>query len=373
MSGNRSLDDWGAVYERQLPTIEAFVTKLENLLEELVEEYDWVYSWTVDPGDFIARAYRALRGGISFENPLKELPGYAGACVIIDDRRQGQDVARVIEHEFVVNRDVSVSWEEAVQDDELERSTAAHLDGRPLAHYFVSIHDSWGALTEWRPYTGLWADIWIQTQLQRTLRNSDTSWLYDSHASYPAVVRDMIADMYRLTRSADERNSELRAVIEQLHDQYAHQIARGDLDVELSATAVEAYLEASETVADLVKAGVAAGLRSDDEYVVGSVDAEQGVFWLVRRLGIESIRGLDDFLDGARPRGGDIVGQIGALSTEAGYHPWSLPQSVVEWLLLVLNRADAETVSLMWYYDEVENAINTLIGNPVKTATEDAE
>ena len=58
---------------------------------------------------------------------------------------------------------------------------------------------------------------------------------------------------------------------------------------------------------------------------------------------------------------------IASLSSEAAFLPWAIPDSIVEWLVLVLRRADSETVSFVGYYDEIDDAVNTLIGNPVRS------
>jgi hypothetical protein len=51
-------------------------------------------------------------------------------------------------------------------------------------------------------------------------------------------------------------------------------------------------------------------------------------------------------------------------SGERGFAPWALPDSIVSWLALVLRRADAGTVALMRFADEIEDALNAIIGNP---------
>jgi hypothetical protein len=67
-----------------------------------------------------------------------------------------------------------------------------------------------------------------------------------------------------------------------------------------------------------------------------------------------------------------ILADIAAATKERGFQPWALSDSIVEWLLLVLRRADAETVSLMRYFKPIEDGINAVIGNPVtRRATSD--
>ena len=60
------------------------------------------------------------------------------------------------------------------------------------------------------------------------------------------------------------------------------------------------------------------------------------------------------------------------LATDEGYTPWTSREDLVVWLWLVFHRADAHTVALTYFRDELQHGLNTLIGNPVPAREQDA-
>jgi ppGpp synthetase/RelA/SpoT-type nucleotidyltranferase len=355
-NGVRSPEEWGEIYERVRPTLRAFVDKLETLFDELLESYEWCYTWTEHEDSFIDRVYRARRAGVVFESPLQEMLGSAGLGIVVADLSRAQTAAETIERELEVNRDVSLLPSDPGSDS-------------PFRQYFVSVPSTWAALSEWRPYEGLWVNIDVQTLMQYAWERADTDLPYYWHQSYPAAVREQFAEYSSLLAAADERFDGIWGALERLRSEYEDDVVRGNLDLELSAESLGAYLVASETVSELLRIGIAAGLDPDEEYEPNRVLTEQ-TLWLLRRGEIETIQQLDDFLQSSIPRAGDVLADIGRLSTEAGFTPKALPDSIVEWLFLVLRRADPETVSLVRFYGEIEDALNILIGNPVRPRDE---
>jgi putative GTP pyrophosphokinase len=354
-NGDRSPDEWGEIYERGRPTLRAFVDKLETLFDELLDSYAWCYTWAEREDSFVDRLYRARRAGVVFENPLKEMLGFAGLGIVVADLSRARTAAETVERELEVNHDVSL--------------LSPPDSDSPFPQYFVSVPSAWAALSEWRPYEGLWVNIDIQTLMQYAWERADTDLPYYWHESYPAPVREQFAEYSSLFATADERFEGIWGAIERLRREYEEEVVSGNLELELNGESLGAYLTASDTVAELLRIGIAAGLDPDEEYAPNRLQTEQ-TLWLLRRGGIETIRQLEDFLQSSSARAGDVLTDIGRLSTEAGFTPKALPDSIVEWLFLVLRRADPETVSLVRFYGEIEDALNTLIGNPVRPRDE---
>ena len=127
----------------------------------------------------------------------------------------------------------------------------------------------------------------------------------------------------------------------------------------------------SAPLAELVQAAVAAGMEPFDSSDVdpSNRDLEQELLWLLARFHLGTVAELDEFLRSAAPRAREIYRRITDVSSEEGFIPHAVPASMITLLLLVLNRADAETVELVEYREEVETALNTLIGNPVARGT----
>jgi hypothetical protein len=188
---DRTLEQWGEIYGRQRPTIVAFVEKLEALFDELLEDYAWMYTWADRRGTFVDRLFRTRRAGVAFDNPLKELLGFAGLGVVVIDLDRAANAANTVERELDVNREVSAFPEDPGTD-------------QPFRQYLVSIPSAWEALSEWRPYGGLWVNIDIQTLQQYAWDRVDSDLPYYWHSSYPREVQDQIAEYTSLTAAADD-------------------------------------------------------------------------------------------------------------------------------------------------------------------------
>jgi ppGpp synthetase/RelA/SpoT-type nucleotidyltranferase len=366
----RSFEEWGSVYDGLYPTFQSLVDKLETLVGELLEEadlsYAWTYTWVFSTQHFLERAFRARRRGKKVGNPVA-LPGFAGVGVVAHDPDRARRIAEVVEREFDVDQEASILYSEtaAQRSALIDPDTTRREQRYRFAEYFVSIPAARTALTEWKPYEGLGVNVDVQTLLQYTGDRVDHDLPYVWDDSYPGEVRERLADYVSLLAAADEQYDRVLSAIQDTRARYEEEFARGELDVELNAESLGAYLRVSPAASALNDLAVGAGLQSDEDYTPMGTQLEQGAFWLLRQNGIATVRQLDEFLRNAAARAPDVFRDIARLSGEAGYLPWSTADSNVEWLVLVLRRADPETISLMRYYDEIEDALNTLIGNPV--------
>jgi ppGpp synthetase/RelA/SpoT-type nucleotidyltranferase len=368
-----SPEAWGVVYDNVYPTYRAFIDKLDVLLGDLLHDegasYEWTYTWLSSRDDLVRRLYRAQRGAEGIEDPFRDLSDFAGVTVVVCDVTRAQMVSELVEREFAVDHDSSLSHAEAaarnvaLADPAVGEGTSRYEFGQ----YAVSITDARAALPEWKPYEGLRARVEVQTVLQYAWERLDRDLPYYEEASYPVEIRPMLANFRALVVAADSQFDQVWPALEEIESGYAEGlVVRGELDMALDGESLGAYLRASETVAALVATGVEVGLKPDeDDYRPTRTTREQSALWLAQRMGLRTIWELDDFLRGSEKRARKVLGDIAKISGDRGYAPWAIADSVVEWLLLVLRRADPDTVSSMGYYEELEDAVNTLIGNPV--------
>lgn len=367
--GGRSVDDWLAVYDEVRPTYRALVDKLFDLLEELLDaedaDYEWMYTWVMPRDRFDDRLYRALRTGESADDPFRDLPDFAGLTVIVSEVAEIEAVADVVERAFDVDHGASVSAEGAAA------RRAGIAETPPLGYegvrYAIQITPARAQLPEWRPYAELRTQIEVQTVLQYAWERIDRSLPYYEGEAYPPRARLDLGDFEALIAAADRQHEQIWASLAEERARYQELVERGELDVELNGESLIAYLQSSETVAALAKAGREAGFREDpDPFEPGPTETEELTLWLLRRTEIHTLRELDDFLREAEGRADRILHDIASISTGRGFQPWALPDSIVQWLVLVLRRADPETIELMQYIDEIADSLNILIGNPVE-------
>ena len=366
--GDRSVDDWLDVYDEVRPTYGALVDKLEMLLEELMDDedvdYEWTSTWVLRRSHFEDRLYRALRAEEAIEDPFRDLPDFAGVTVVVSETSDIDAVADLVERELDVDHETSFSAEEA------ERRREDESQDPPLGYegvrYATQVTSARAQLTEWRPYAELRAQVDVQTILQNAWARLDHNRPYYEGTSYPPTARLDLGDFQGLIAAADRQYEQVLESLDDEHARYLELVERGELGVELNGESVTAYLEAADAVARLTQIAVDSGLRPlAGPFEAARIEVEQETLWLLRRAELQTLRELDTFLHEAEDRAGEILRDIATLSIAADFQPWALPDSIVQWLVLVLNRGGSETIELMRYREEIAAALNTLIGNPV--------
>lgn len=371
--GGRSVDDWVAVYDEVRPTYKALVEKVDDLLEDLLDaeevDYAWTYTWVLPRSRFDDRLYRALRNDEDVEDPFRDLPDFAGVTIVVSELEEIDAVADLVERELDVDHGSSVSAAEAAtRRAAIPEPPSLGYEG---VRYATQITTARAELPEWKPYAGLRVQIEVQTVLQYAWERIDRDLPYYRGESYPPEARRSLGDFEALVAATDRQHQEIWAALAEENARYRELIERGELDIELNGESVAAYLQASETVAALTQAALAAGFRPDpDPFDPNRTELEELTMWLLRHNEIQTLQQLDDFLREARGRADRILGDIATISIDRGFQPWALPDSIVQWLLLVLRRADPDTIELMRYIDEIAHSLNILIGNPVEKPAE---
>jgi putative GTP pyrophosphokinase len=354
---DRSLKEWEDVYEGYRPLYTAFVEKLEGVIRDLLYDADvsheLLWSWTYDSDDFYLFMTRQRRAGHDFENPLDDLTGWAGVGLTVSGRSASVEAIDVIRGAFVSE---DLAWTASDPVDTAEYASA---------RYSIALDETRASLPDWKAYEGLRAVLEVRTVMEDAWADLSGSLPYRYERTYPPEARELRIHLAELLKSADETFSELSAVLAEVEEAYADAIREDRLNIELDGKSLHAYLDYSETIANLVDIGVNAGLNAGDEHTPSWFQVEHGTLWLAERNGIRTLAELDDFLLSARDRAPAILADIAEATQDRNFQPWAFSDSIVEWLLLVLRRADAETVSLMRYVNPIEDGINAVIGNPV--------
>src|SRR5438309_2464819 len=283
----RSPKDWQRVYVDLRPLYKAFLERLDDLVCELLDEaevsYDQTFTWLYDAGDFFWAIVRAERAGRGLENPLAELPGFATLSIVVADEGAVRAVEETILREFAVDQ---FRWSFDIVTD------AGRYE---FVHHGISLDEGRAALTEWHPYEGLVVGVRVLTTLQNAWEDLDTELPYHDERSYPGDVQQLRVDLVDLMRTADEQFHQILTALEKSSERYADQVGSGELDPALDGESLRAYLWRSETVATVIRIGIDAGLRPDDEFVPDSGDLE-GTLWLAKKNGLNTLHDLDEFL-----------------------------------------------------------------------------
>jgi ppGpp synthetase/RelA/SpoT-type nucleotidyltranferase len=363
----RSDDDWVSFYDDQYGIYDAFVDSLEGLLVVLLDEddieYGYATSFVCATDTFRWALNRARRAGQDFDNPLESTLRVAGVTVMVETPVSVPQIAELISREFVVDLPGSLPIEEAAARNESLGGRDALVYEFP--HYLISLDERRLELAEWSRFAGLKVRVEVKTMLQDAWVRIDGDLPFYAPAAYPPDVRDLLARSALGVSAIDTDLAEAKNTILRLSTEYEEAIAAGELQLPVNGISLMAYVRTSELVRSLAELGQDVGLQTDPEYAPNWQDIEQRILWLLRRADVHTIGELEDFLKQATPRARDTLTEFVRVATDQGLTPWALQDSIVEWLWLVLHRTDAETIALLQYADEIEHALNTLIGNPV--------
>ena len=368
--GSRTAE-WSARYGELEHLYDAFAVRVLALLEALLDEegHDpWhTYTWTFSESRFADLLNRARRAGRQLTDPLLELGEFSGVTIVMPSPIQLEPVADIVVGELDVDYAASRPLQE-VRELLERRLTEGQADvNYPHAYYTVAIPERRRGLAEWKAFADLRTEVHVLTI------NQYASWCLDSShlphfwpESYPSSTREAYARVSSLLAEADrvlEREGESRDTIAEA---YETAILDGDLELELDVPAVAAYVRVSPTLRELAAVAEAEGMDHDeqDEVEPSDYDFEQRTLWLLRRHGIGTLGALDGFVRAALPRARSILGDLARVSSERGYVPVATREDILAFLLIILHRAPAEEVELTEYMDELEYALNTLIGNP---------
>jgi hypothetical protein len=272
-----------------------------------------------------------------------------------------EDIVRALDDEFVIDTEASSADYRMGEPPPHTRGNTAPVE-YAFPHYVVTLTQERAALPEWKPYADLHAQIDVMTVLQWSWTDIDDDLPYFWDDAYPTRTRKLLDDAIGHLAAADRVLSEFERLTSAGQQEYVDAIRRGDVGIELNGESLLSYLRNAEAVSDLTAAAIEAGMRRADEYEMGQLDAEM-VLWVTRATGLTTLPELDRFLRDASERAPDLLRQFVALTGEKEFLPWAYPDDNVIWLLLVLRRADLMTVELMGFRDELEYALNTLIGN----------
>ena len=360
-----------------------FLEELEGLLETLLEASDIhfalvtsfsrpghvTYDWNRAEHEF----NQAELAGKKAKRPLESSLRLAGVKVVVGTAESSAEIADLVSREFVVDAARSLSIEHAA-----ERNARLAQPGRSdrltyeCPYYLISLDERRLELDEWSQFSGLEAWIEVRTELQDAWEDVVEDELLADHplpvqaaaSWYPDDVRELVARSAHGLSLIDNDLAKAKHELERLHVEYQETIATDDLDLPLNVVSLSAYLKTSGLVRSLVE------LADDAGFASSSVDEAEwedldGLLSLLRGADLDTIAELEDFLQRALPVADTTLAELERLATERGFTPSAQPNSIVEWLWLVTQRADAETVAGLRYQGGLEDALNTLLGNSV--------
>lgn len=229
--------DWRDKYAGALPSYEAFRRHMDTLLNELIQQsgirIQVVESRTKTVESFAEKINRPSK---NYTHPLEDLPDLVGLRVIL---YYADDVARVEEllnEEFAIHRAHSSDKRQELSPNEF---------GYLSVHHVVSLKPPRIELAEWKPYTGMKAEVQIRTVLQHSWAGVSHALQYKHEADVPLPLKRKLFRLAGLFELADEQFMEIRNQHASLEADIAEQIKEKHDKVPLNLTSLTLYMEQS--------------------------------------------------------------------------------------------------------------------------------
>ncbi|MEO5923302.1 MAG: hypothetical protein ABIR70_05690 [Bryobacteraceae bacterium] len=232
-------------FSTKRPLYDGYASKLEDLIKQILQVGGInVHSVTCRAKDVASFEKKINRA----DNPygaLGEVTDLAGVRVITYFHDDVEKAAKLIESEFQIDALNSVNKKTLLDPDRF---------GYVSVHYVLSLSDQRCALTEYRKFQSLKAEIQVRSLLQHTWAEIEHDLGYKSAAGVPASVRRRFARLAGLLELADDEFAAIRDGLVAYQQEIPDQIKNDPERVLLDQTSLRAFIEKSE-VLDRISSG----------------------------------------------------------------------------------------------------------------------
>lgn len=284
-------EEWGERYRRERSYYESLTAKLYDLLKELLAS-NGIDVVQVDQRTKTAESFieKISRKKDKYRDPLVEINDIVGLRIIAYYTEDVETIGRLIKREFSVDLKNSVD-----KVTELDPSQFGYTS----VHYVASLGSTRRDLPEWSRYKGKTVEIQVRTALQHAWAAVDHKLRYKTTQEVPSNLRRRLFRLSALFELADDQFSDLRRASEALLSRYSQNVRRGNLDLELDASSLNAYLSLTpwlERIVDLaLQAGWSVNAPEDVEDSEVELD-KRDLLNLTKQAGLTDIAGLDRIL-----------------------------------------------------------------------------
>jgi putative GTP pyrophosphokinase len=230
-------EEWGDRYSDVRERHENFAEDLQELLSDLLR------LGSVDAEAVEARAKtvdsfveKVREKGDKYPNPVSDIPDLVGARVVTSLLDDVLEVRKILENNF------EIDWDRS--------SIGGYRDpdrfGYVSDHYEVRLDSKRAEMPEWKEFADLWAEIQVRTVPQHAWAVVSHRLQYKAEREVPREHRRQLSRISALLEVADKEFSELTEATAQLGADYAAAIEEGNLDLEINADSLAAFLKVTQ-------------------------------------------------------------------------------------------------------------------------------
>ncbi|GAB2854730.1 hypothetical protein [Lentzea nigeriaca] len=219
-----------------------------------------------------------------------------------------------------------------------------------MSDHLITRIGSRGAWPEWANYAEIPVEFQVRTTLQHAWAAVNHKLSYKRVEEVPTALQRRLFRLSALFEMADEQFSAIRKAAAELSDEYSDNVKQGNLDIEIDADSVDAYIQNSAKVRGIMAAAVKRG------FVLSPVDGpgvEQPRSSLLRLLDFLQVRTIGQF-DALLP---EVAEAAEALAMRKQVHREICPE-----LHLRSDAAEHEIliILLLLYYDVPQSLFSTI-------------
>jgi ppGpp synthetase/RelA/SpoT-type nucleotidyltranferase len=179
------------------------------------------------------------RDGKSYKDPIKEITDLSGLRIILFYLDDIDKVENLIKSEFKVDPKLSINKKNILDFDQF---------GYLSVHQIISLKMPRSALTEWKKFDGLVAEIQTRTVLQHAWASISHTLQYKNEKDIPKELRRQLHRLAGLFELSDEEFLKIKEKKEKLVLSITSSINTSKLNILLNFDSVKKYLETSELI-----------------------------------------------------------------------------------------------------------------------------
>jgi putative GTP pyrophosphokinase len=238
MAGREGFD---SEYSRLTKPLEDFGDALVKLMEDLLDAGDIGFhrvDCRVKSKESASRKIAAGGGTRSLES----LTDLLGIRIITYFRSEVDQVANVVEREFVIDYKNSVDKGQVMDPDRF---------GYLSMHFIATLGDDRTGLTEYQRFRGIPFEVQVRSILQHAWAEIEHDLGYKAAAAIPRNVRRRFSRLAGVLELADDEFVELREHVNANQATASETIEKGALAIEIDQDSLSAFVQASQQVRDL--------------------------------------------------------------------------------------------------------------------------
>lgn len=271
-------------------------------------------------------------------NKLSDITDIVGVRIITHYSDDVDKIARVIEKEFLVDKENSIDKRATLDPDRF---------GYLSLHYIVGLKKDRINLAEYSHFKDIKAEIQIRSILQHTWAEIEHDTGYKSNTGVPDAIRRKFSRLAGLLEIADDEFVEIKKKLERHKNKIEKDIKKGSDNIPLDKISLIEYLNRSDVIEKVIKT-----IQESSGYNLSGKVNDTHLTTILLHLDHFNINNLKDLDDSLRDNEEGIYKRFSHITKDIEKIEFTLPrQIIVSYLTQVLALKDGDIDKINRYVD----------------------